>query len=162
MEEHTEASGGSGLSLAGEDEPLLLELLHDHGDRWQITRGVSPVGWVAVPRLAPDSQQLLAAPTLAELSDILSRHKAEQTSATGDTLPPGFVRAVLDDARLTDLLMDALEARVAALEEVAAARGIRRLSTAWRLGRSLRGSVRHFTGHSFTERRREAASTEWG
>jgi hypothetical protein len=162
MEEHTAASGGSGLSLAAKDEPLLLELLHDHGDRWQITRGVSPPGWIAVPHLAPTAQQVLAAPTLMELSDKLSRHKVEQESATGDALPPGFVRAVLDDSRYTDLLMDALEARVIALEEVAAARGIRRLSTAWRLGRSLRASIRHFTGRSFTERRYEAASTEWG
>lgn len=162
MEEHTAASSGSGLSPAGKDEPLLLELLHDHGDRWQITPGVSPTGWMAVPHPAPTAQHVLAAPTLTELSDKLSRHKANQESATGDALPPGFVRAVLDDARYTDLLMDALEARVVALEEVAAARGIRHLKAAWRLGRSLRASVRHFTGRSFSERRCEAASTEWG
>jgi hypothetical protein len=162
MEEQTAASSGSGLSPAGKDESLLVELLHDHGDRWQITRGVSPTGWMAVPHSAPTAGQVLVAPTLTELSDKPSRHNAGQESATGDALPPGFVRAVLDDSRYTDLLMDALEARVIALEEVAAARGIRRLSTAWRLGRSLRASIRHFTGRSFSERRCEAASTEWG
>lgn len=161
MEEHPAASGGSGLSLAAKDEPLLFELLHDHGDTWQITRGASPRGWIAVPHPAPTAQQVLAAPTLTELSDKLSRHKAEQERATGEALPPGFVRAVLDDARYTDLLMDALETRVVVLEEVAAARGIRRLTAAWRLGRSLRSSIRHFTGRSFSERRCEAASTEW-
>lgn len=77
-------------------------------------------------------------------------------------LPQDFIRAVLDDVGLTDSLMDALEARVIALEEVAAAQGIRRLSLAWRLGRSLRASVRNFAGRSFAERRYEAASTEWG
>lgn len=77
-------------------------------------------------------------------------------------LPQDFVRAVLDDVGLTDSLMDALEARVIALEEVAAARGVRRLSLTWRLGRSLRASVRNFAGCSFAERRYEAASAEWG
>jgi hypothetical protein len=102
MEEHTTASGGSGLSLAGKDEPLLLELLHDHGDRWQITRGVSPADWIAVQHPAPTAaQQVLTAPTLTELSDKLSRQKAELESATPDALPPGFVRAVLDDSRYT-------------------------------------------------------------
>lgn len=57
-------------------------------------------------------------------------------------------------------LMDALEARVVALEEVAAARGLRRLAAARRLGRSLRASIRHFSGDTFAERRCDAASTE--
>lgn len=96
-----------------------------------------------------------------ELGDRLTRHKDERDSAAGDVLPPGFVQAVLDDSRYTDLLMDALEATVVALEEVAAALGIRRLSVAWRLGRSLRDSVRHFPGSSFIDRRYEAASAEW-
>jgi len=79
-----------------------------------------------------------------------------------EALPPGFVRAVLNDSRLTDMLMDALEARVVALEEVAAARGLRRLAAARRLRRSLRASIRHFSGDTFAERRCDAASTELG
>jgi hypothetical protein len=77
------------------------------------------------------------------------------------TLPPGFVRAVLDDARKTDSLLDALEERLIALEEVAAERGVRRLVSAWRLGRALRASVRPFDGCSFAERRWEAVAADW-
>lgn len=76
-------------------------------------------------------------------------------------VPPGFVRAMLDDARYTDSFIDALEERLVALEEVAAARGIRRITAALRLRRSLRASVRPFVGRSFAERRYEAASAEW-
>jgi len=83
-----------------------------------------------------------------------------QDDHVGGEVPPGFVQAVLQDARYTDELMDALETRVAALEEIAAARGIRRLTVLSRLGGSLRASVRHIPGNSFTERRYEAASTE--
>src|SRR5258708_39571934 len=63
----------------------------------------------------------------------------EQDTGNSRALPPGFVRAVLDDARYTDSLMDALETRLVALEEVAAGRGVRRLVLAWRLGRALPG-----------------------
>ena len=90
-----------------------------------------------------------------------SEERSEE-GVTGDALPLGFVRAVLDDSAYADELMEALERRVIALEEVASARGIRRLSAAWRLGRKLRASVRYFPGHSFAERRLDAASTEWG
>jgi hypothetical protein len=76
-------------------------------------------------------------------------------------VPPGFVRAVLDDARYTDSILDLLEARLVALEEVAAARGVRRLALAARLGRALRDSVRPFAGRSFAERRREAVTVDW-
>jgi hypothetical protein len=72
-----------------------------------------------------------------------------------------FVRSTLEEARMNDALIDALEARIVALEEVVAARGIRRLWAAWRLGRALRASVRHIAGRSFAERRFEAAATEW-
>jgi hypothetical protein len=85
----------------------------------------------------------------------------EQNTGNGGALPPGFVRAVLDDSTYTDSLMDALEARLAALEEVAAGRGVRRLVLAWRLGRALRASIRPFAGHSFAERRCEAVTAEW-
>ena len=76
-------------------------------------------------------------------------------------VPPGFVRAVLDDARYTDSILDLLEARLVALEEVAAARGVRRLALASRLGRVLRDSVVPFAGRSFAERRREAVTVDW-
>src|SRR5260370_15368205 len=82
----------------------------------------------------------------------------EQDTGNSRALPPGFVRAVLDDARYTDSLMDALEARLVALEEVAAGRGVRRLVLAWRLGRALRASIRPFAGRSFRERRCEAVT----
>ena len=145
-----------------EPPPLLLQLVLDHGDSWRITRSVDPSGWIAVQHSAVTAQQVLLACSLTELSEKLSAHTGPPEGVTGDALPPGFVRAVLDDAKYTDALMEALEARVIALEEVAAARGIRRLSAAWRLGRTLRASVRYFPGRSFTERRFDAASTEWG
>jgi hypothetical protein len=145
-----------------EPPPLLLQLLRDHGGTWRITRSMSPSGWIAVQHSAVTAQQVLLACSLNELSEKLSAHTGPPEGAAADALPPGFVRAVLDDAKLTDALMEALEARVIALEEVAAARGIRRLSAAWRLGRTLRASVRYFPGRSFTERRFDAASTEWG
>lgn len=72
-----------------------------------------------------------------------------QSDGDSGALPPGFVRAVLDDASYTDSLMDALEARLVALEEVAAGRGVRRLILLWRLGRTLRASVRPYSGRSF-------------
>lgn len=117
-----------------EPQPLLLELLRDHGDRWRITRSASPSGWIAVQFSAFTAQQALLACSLTELSEKLSAHTGATESVTGDGLPPWFVRAVLDDSKYTDLLMDALEARVAALDEVVAARGIWHLHTAWRLG----------------------------
>src|SRR5260370_36612968 len=112
--------------------PQLLQLVLDHGDRWRITRSVDPSGWIAVQHSAVTTQQVLLACSLTELDEKLSAQTAPPESVTGDALPPGVVRAVLDDAKLTDALMEALEARVIALEEVAAARGIRRLSAAWR------------------------------
>ena len=145
-----------------EHPPLLLQLLRDHGGKWRITESVSPSGWIAVQHSAVTTQQVLLACSLNEMSEKLSAHTGPAEGVTADALPPGFVRAVLDDAKLTDALMEALEVRVIALEEVAAARGIRRLSAAWRLGRKLRASVRYFPGRSFTERRFDAASTEWG
>jgi hypothetical protein len=146
-----------------EPPPLLLELLRDYGGIWRITESVSPSGWIAVQHSAVTTQQVLLACSLSELTEKLSAHAGQADGGvTADALPPGFVRAVLDDAKLTDALMEALEARVIALEEVAAARGIRRLSASWRLGRKLRASVRYFPGRSFTERRFDAASTEWG
>lgn len=84
-----------------------------------------------------------------------------QCDRDSGTLPPGFVRAVLDDASYTDSLMDALEARLVALEEVAAGRGVRRLILLWRLGRTLRASIRPYAGHSFAQRRCEAVTIEW-
>jgi hypothetical protein len=122
---------------------------------------MSPSGWIAVQHSAVTAQQVLLACSLNELSEKLSAHTGPAEGVTADVLPPGFVRAGLNDAKYTDALMEALEARVIALEEVAAARGIRRLTAAWRLGRKLRASVRYLPGRSFTQRRFDAASTEW-
>jgi hypothetical protein len=58
--------------------------------------------------------------------------------------------------------MDVLEDRVAAIEEVLAAKGLGRLRAAWRLARMLRRSVGPFAGGSFADRRREAVSADWG
>ena len=48
-----------------------------------------------------------------------------------------------------------------ALEQVAAARGVRCAVLASRPRRALRESVRPFAGWSFAERRREAVTAEW-
>ncbi len=162
MTQHPMALASPDAEVPGGDEPLLAELLRDHGDRWQIARTITPHGWIAVEHCVPAARQVLTALTLTSLSEELSRHLADRESSAGDRLPSGFVQDVLNDSRLTDMLMDALEARIVALEEIAAARCPRRLIAAWRLGRSLRASIRHFSGSSFAERRYEAASTEWG
>lgn len=97
------------------------------------------------------------------MNDTATSHRsADRNEDAGRrTVPPGFVRAMLDDARYTDSFIDALEERLVALEEVAAARGIRHITAALRLRRSLRASVQPFAGRSFAERRYEAASAEW-
>lgn len=92
---------------------------------------------------------------------LTSNMEAGHDDENADVLPQGFVRAVLDNARYTDSLMDVLEARLMALEEVAAARWPHRLILASRLRRSLLASVRPFTGRSFAQRRREAVSAQW-
>jgi hypothetical protein len=61
----------------------------------------------------------------------------------------------------TDSLAEHLEYRVAALEEIVAARWPRRILVRARLGRQLRRSVRHFPGKTFAERRTAAATAEW-
>ena len=60
-----------------------------------------------------------------------------------------------------DSLMDDLERRVIALEEVVAAPWPRRILAAWRLGRTLRASVAPFGGDGFYWRRIESATNEW-
>ncbi len=49
------------------DETSLAELMHEHGERWQITRTEDPVAWLAVRRPAAASLPVLAAPGPAEL-----------------------------------------------------------------------------------------------
>jgi hypothetical protein len=68
----------------------------------------------------------------------------------------------IQNADVTDSLIDLLEERIVAIEAIMAARGWRRFMAAWQLGRSLRASVRPFEGRSFAERRYEAVSIEWG
>ena len=61
-----------------------------------------------------------------------------------------------------DSLSWMLERRVAALEEVAAARWPRRWLLAWRLGKQLRDSVAPFRWeHGFLWQRTEAVTTDW-
>ena len=67
----------------------------------------------------------------------------------------------ITDSLTTDQLAEHLEARVAALEEIAAARWPRRWLARARLGRQLRDSIRHFPGATFADRRGEAASADW-
>jgi len=70
-----------------------------------------------------------------------------------------YIRSALAESRMNDEHGDLLAARVAALEEVAAARWPRRWLLAARLGRTLRASVRHIeTGGTFAARRAESAS----
>lgn len=48
-------------------EPLLIEMIHEHRERWQITRSVSPSGWIAVEYPTPTALRVLAARDLEEL-----------------------------------------------------------------------------------------------
>lgn len=70
---------------------------------------------------------------------------------------PDWVKDSLD----TDSLAEALEERVARLEEITASRWPRRWLLRARYGRELRRSVRHFPGKTFAERRAGAASADW-
>jgi hypothetical protein len=72
-----------------------------------------------------------------------------------------LARQVNGELLTTDSLAAHLEQRVAALEAIVATPWPLRLVAAWRLGRALRRSVRHFPGDSFAERRVEAATNDW-
>ena len=61
----------------------------------------------------------------------------------------------------TDSLMGHLEQRVIALEAIVAAPFPLRIVAAWRLGRSIRCSIRHYPGDTFAQRRTEAVSNDW-
>jgi hypothetical protein len=61
----------------------------------------------------------------------------------------------------TDSLMAHLEHRVIALEAIVAAPWPLRLVAAWRLGRALRRSIRHYPGDTFAVRRTEAMGNDW-
>lgn len=61
----------------------------------------------------------------------------------------------------TDSLAEHLEYRVAAIEEVIAARWPRRIVVRFRLARQLRVSLRFFPGATFEERRTAAATADW-
>jgi hypothetical protein len=67
---------------------------------------------------------------------------------------------VHEESMGTDAMMGHLEQRVAALEAVVAARGLRGVRARVRLGRHLRASVRNFPGSTFAERRMEAAAAD--
>jgi hypothetical protein len=70
-------------------------------------------------------------------------------------------RDVSHESLDTDSLMEHLEHRVIALEEIVAARWPRRVRLRVRLARQLRASVEHFDGGTWTERRIEATGTDW-
>lgn len=74
-----------------------------------------------------------------------------------------FARGAFAESLLTDSLLEMLELRIIALEEVAAARWPRRLLLASRLRRSLRRSVAPYgwAGPDFAGRRIEAAGNDW-
>lgn len=74
---------------------------------------------------------------------------------------PELRAQVHEESGMTDSLMDALELRIGALEEVVAARGLRGVRARVRLGRQLRRSVEHFDGDTFAEKRMEAAGADW-
>ncbi len=72
-----------------------------------------------------------------------------------------YIRAALAESRMTDDLDELLERRVAALEEVAAARWSASIGVRRRLRRSLRRSVAHARGETFADRRAEAVTSAW-
>jgi hypothetical protein len=49
----------------------LAEVMHDFGERWEITQGAGC--WIAVRRPTPTSLRVIAAHGLAELRDKLAR-----------------------------------------------------------------------------------------
>lgn len=70
-------------------------------------------------------------------------------------------RQAYEESLMTDSLVQHLEYRVAALEEIAATPWPRRILARARLGRNLRASVRGVQGATFAERRSEAAGLDW-
>jgi hypothetical protein len=72
-----------------------------------------------------------------------------------------YIRAALVESRMMDDLDELLEARVAALEEIAAARWPASIGVRRRLRRALRRSVAHMPGETFADRRTEAAGAEF-
>jgi predicted DCC family thiol-disulfide oxidoreductase YuxK len=83
------------------------------------------------------------------------------TAATDATEAAELACQVSRELLETDSLMGHLENRVAALEAIVATPWPWRIVAAWRLGRAIRRSVRHFPGDTFTEQRTEWASTDW-
>jgi hypothetical protein len=78
-------------------------------------------------------------------------------------IPADWMRAAVADSALTDSLMDHLESRVSALEEITAARWPVRVVAAFRLGRKIRRSADAFAwaGPGFEARRLEATTNQW-
>ncbi len=72
-------------------------------------------------------------------------------------------REVITDSRMTDQLAEQLERRVAALEEIVAARWSRSIAVRWRLARDLRASVAGYreVGPDFESRRIQAIGDGW-
>jgi hypothetical protein len=55
------------------DEPLLVELMHEYGERWQISRSDAPACWTAVERPSVNALHVIAALDLPELAIKLAR-----------------------------------------------------------------------------------------
>lgn len=55
------------------DEPLLMDLMTDYGERWQITRSEHPSCWTAIERPTPTAQHVIAALDLPELAIKLAK-----------------------------------------------------------------------------------------
>jgi hypothetical protein len=74
-----------------------------------------------------------------------------------------FARSSREESRIRDSLDDVQEQRIAALEEIVAARWSARIAVRRRLRREIRKQVRAFSsaGDSFYWRRGEAVTTGW-
>jgi hypothetical protein len=55
------------------DEPLLMDLMHEYGERWQIGRSDAPACWTAVERPSVTALHVIAALDLPELAIKLAR-----------------------------------------------------------------------------------------
>jgi hypothetical protein len=55
------------------DEPLLMDMMQEYGERWQITRSDAPACWTAVERPSMNALHVIAALDLPELAVKLAR-----------------------------------------------------------------------------------------
>lgn len=55
------------------DEPLLVEIMNEYGERWQISRSDAPACWTAVERPTVSALHVIAALDLPELAVKLAK-----------------------------------------------------------------------------------------